>query len=107
FFSSRRRHTRFSRDWSSDVCSSDLETAQKLRMVFEAIRTTRGVYLFDEIDALAAARGTENDIGEARRVLNSFLQFLDEDTGPSKIGRASCRGRESVSVGGAASKKKV
>src|SRR5690606_40617758 len=27
FFSSRRRHTRFSRDWSSDVCSSDLITA--------------------------------------------------------------------------------
>src|SRR5690606_40519457 len=27
FFSSRRRHTRFSRDWSSDVCSSDLERA--------------------------------------------------------------------------------
>src|SRR5690606_40581644 len=25
FFSSRRRHTRFSRDWSSDVCSSDLQ----------------------------------------------------------------------------------
>src|SRR5690606_39763204 len=28
FFSSRRRHTRFSRDWSSDVCSSDLLRAQ-------------------------------------------------------------------------------
>src|SRR5690606_40269318 len=27
FFSSRRRHTRFSRDWSSDVCSSDLEVS--------------------------------------------------------------------------------
>src|SRR5690606_41002335 len=27
FFSSRRRHTRFSRDWSSDVCSSDLQNA--------------------------------------------------------------------------------
>src|SRR5690606_40511848 len=27
FFSSRRRHTRFSRDWSSDVCSSDLTDA--------------------------------------------------------------------------------
>src|SRR5690606_40200695 len=27
FFSSRRRHTRFSRDWSSDVCSSDLSLA--------------------------------------------------------------------------------
>src|SRR5690606_16853619 len=29
FFSSRRRHTRFSRDWSSDVCSSDLLHAQE------------------------------------------------------------------------------
>src|SRR5690606_40778486 len=28
FFSSRRRHTRFSRDWSSDVCSSDLIAAR-------------------------------------------------------------------------------
>src|SRR5690606_40161551 len=27
FFSSRRRHTRFSRDWSSDVCSSDLKVS--------------------------------------------------------------------------------
>jgi MoxR-like ATPase len=61
------------------------ETAQKLRMVFDAVRTTRGIYLFDEIDALAAARGAENDVGEARRILNSFLQFLDEDTGPSIV----------------------
>lgn len=61
------------------------ETAQKLKMIFDAIKTTRGVYLFDEIDALAAARGGENDVGEARRVLNSFLQFLDEDTGPSIV----------------------
>src|SRR5690606_19508457 len=30
FFSSRRRHTRFSRDWSSDVCSSDLSAAAEL-----------------------------------------------------------------------------
>src|SRR5690606_41084311 len=29
FFSSRRRHTRFSRDWSSDVCSSDLTGSQQ------------------------------------------------------------------------------
>src|SRR5690606_39928347 len=29
FFSSRRRHTRFSRDWSSDVCSSDLVVPQR------------------------------------------------------------------------------
>src|SRR5690606_41112105 len=31
FFSSRRRHTRFSRDWSSDVCSSDLSTIVRPR----------------------------------------------------------------------------
>ena len=61
------------------------ETAQKLKMIFDAVKTTRGVYLFDEIDALAAARGGENDVGEARRVLSSFLQFLDEDTGPSIV----------------------
>src|SRR2546422_8704270 len=30
FFSSRRRHTRCSRDWSSDVCSSDLEALRQL-----------------------------------------------------------------------------
>src|SRR5690606_41000621 len=33
FFSSRRRHTRFSRDWSSDVCSSDLSLYYKGRRV--------------------------------------------------------------------------
>src|SRR5690606_40699798 len=31
FFSSRRRHTRFSRDWSSDVCSSDLSSSSTRR----------------------------------------------------------------------------
>lgn len=52
---------------------------------FRRDQTTRGVYLFDEIDALASSGGNGNDIGEARRVSNSFLQFLDEDTGPSII----------------------
>ncbi|WP_029010561.1 AAA family ATPase [Azospirillum halopraeferens] len=61
------------------------ESAAKLRLVFDAIADTRGVYLFDELDALAAQRGNENDVGEARRLLNSFLQFLDEDHGESLI----------------------
>src|SRR5690606_40753950 len=34
FFSSRRRHTRFSRDWSSDVCSSDLVFYEELHTLF-------------------------------------------------------------------------
>src|SRR3712207_9126464 len=33
FFSSRRRHTRYWRDWSSDVCSSDLVLLERLRGV--------------------------------------------------------------------------
>src|SRR5690606_41203064 len=35
FFSSRRRHTSFSRDWSSDVCSSDLHPAQYIEAPLE------------------------------------------------------------------------
>jgi SpoVK/Ycf46/Vps4 family AAA+-type ATPase len=61
------------------------ETASKLNAIFEAVRNQRGVYLFDEIDALAASRDSDNDVGEARRTLNSFLQFMEEDTGPSLI----------------------
>ncbi|MEM1033735.1 MAG: ATP-binding protein [Myxococcota bacterium] len=61
------------------------ETAAKLRLVFEAIAETRGVYLFDEFDALGSQRGTGNDVGEIRRVLNSFLQFLERDDSNSLL----------------------
>ncbi|MFH5925367.1 AAA family ATPase [Roseomonas xinghualingensis] len=61
------------------------ETAAKLRLVFDAVETTRGVYFFDEVDALATSRGTENDVGEARRTLNSLLQFLDQDKSASLL----------------------
>lgn len=54
------------------------ETAAKLRLVFDAIRETRGVYLFDEFDAIGGQRTLMNDVGEIRRVLNSFLHFLEE-----------------------------
>src|SRR5690606_40107485 len=37
FFSSRRRHTRFSRDWSSDVCSSDLQQQQVGTLIKEEV----------------------------------------------------------------------
>jgi SpoVK/Ycf46/Vps4 family AAA+-type ATPase len=55
------------------------ETAAKLRVIFDAIGRTRGVYLFDEFDAIGAKRLSSNDVGEIRRVLNSFLQFLEQD----------------------------
>ncbi|MGE6761212.1 AAA family ATPase [Corallococcus interemptor] len=61
------------------------ETAAKLRLVFDAIRSTRGVYLFDEFDAIGGQRSASNDVGEIRRVLNSFLQFLEQDQSDSLI----------------------
>ena len=61
------------------------ETAAKLHLIFEAMQRTRGVYLFDEFDALGASRDQTNDVGEMRRVLNSFLQFLEQDDSDSII----------------------
>lgn len=61
------------------------ETAGKLNSIFGAMVETRGVYLFDEFDAIGANRGTRNDVGEIRRVLNSFLQFLEQDDSDSVI----------------------
>lgn len=61
------------------------ETAAKLKLVFDAVRQTKGVYLFDEFDALGAHRNQVNDVGEIRRVLNSFLQLLDKDDSQSLI----------------------
>jgi SpoVK/Ycf46/Vps4 family AAA+-type ATPase len=55
------------------------ETAAKLRLIFDAIKETRAVYLFDEFDALGTDRAAKNEVGEIRRVLNSFLQFLEQD----------------------------
>ena len=61
------------------------ETAAKLRLVFDAMVVTRGVYLFDEFDAIGSDRSRRNDVGEMRRVLNSFLQFLESDDSDSLI----------------------
>ncbi len=61
------------------------ETAAKLRQIFDCIASVRGVYFFDEFDAIGAQRGFGNDVGEIRRVLNSFLQMLEQDESNSII----------------------
>lgn len=61
------------------------ETAAKLRLVFDAISRTKAVYLFDEFDAIGSQRGIANDVGEVRRVLNSFLQFIEQDQSQSLV----------------------
>ena len=61
------------------------ETAAKLRQVFNSTDHTRGIYFFDEFDAIGSQRGLTNDVGEIRRVLNSFLQMIEQDTSHSLI----------------------
>lgn len=65
------------------------ETAAKLCLIFESMKESRGVYLFDEFDAIGAHRHTGQDVGEIRRVLNSFLVFLEQDESMSIIVAAS------------------
>lgn len=55
------------------------EAAAKLRLLFDNISKVRGVYLFDEFDALGQQRSTEHDVGEMRRILNSLLQLMEQD----------------------------
>jgi AAA+ superfamily predicted ATPase len=54
------------------------DTAAKLRLIFDETAKRRGVYLFDEFDAVGGQRNATNDVAEMRRVLNSFLQFMEE-----------------------------
>lgn len=61
------------------------ETSAKLRQIFDVIRERRGIYLFDEFDAIGGERGRDNDVGEMRRVLNAFLQFIEQDKSDSLI----------------------
>lgn len=61
------------------------ESAAKLRQVFDAAATTRGVYFFDEFDAIGSQRGLANDVGEIRRILNSFLLMIEQDESSSVI----------------------
>lgn len=67
------------------------ETGAKLHAIFESMSITRGVYLFDEFDVVGTSRSMSNDVGEARRVVNSFLQLLEHDESESIVIAATNR----------------
>src|SRR5688572_31294562 len=103
FFSSRRRHTRFDCDWSSDVCSSDLRQGARLPRLPESTEQEQQDRSRDE----AADMG---EPGYPARVLGSgggdrgiAGVGLDQE----QIGRASCRERVEMSVVGGSVKKKT
>lgn len=61
------------------------ETGQKLGRIFDLINEVPAVYLFDEFDAIGSQRGMDNEVGEQRRILNTFLQLLERDDSDSFI----------------------
>src|SRR5690606_40370321 len=98
FFSSRRRHTRFSRDWSSDVCSSDLSPSARVSLADDLPPP------MPETDILAWL--TQALVRYGAGVL--FVACLLETAifaGLIEIGRASCRERVWISGGAGALQK--
>src|SRR5690606_40448257 len=101
FFSSRRRHTRFSRDWSSDVCSSDLKRAilQDMCIVLHPYAP----HITEELWALLG--NPEGTLSYATYPAFNPEYLVEEEFAypiSIKIGRASCRERaETVVVHGA------
>src|SRR5256886_12279488 len=87
FFSSRRRHTRFDCDWSSDVCSSDL---------FEKIMRAHPLDFvqlsYNILDREAESRILPLARGRGIAVIVN-RPFREGDLIKKKIGRASCRER--------------
>src|SRR3712207_8158178 len=75
FFSSRRRHTRYWRDWSSDVCSSDLEAVD------------RGGDLAAELVGAVGHRGLGERVGEVARLLRRRLLGGDRRSEERRVGK--------------------
>src|SRR5207245_7973517 len=90
FFSSRRRHTRCYRDWSSDVCSSDLtQNTAYFRHVYDGEHADmRRLYEQAKLDQWNAATDIDWD-----RPLDSDGGLIADDLVDIQIGRASCRER--------------
>src|SRR5687768_18548103 len=96
FFSSRRRHTRCSRDWSSDVCSSDLIVVRGADAVTLLIAAATSYRNYADVGADPAARVASALASASGKTVDALRE----------IGRASCREREEDSVVGGSLKKK-
>src|SRR5690606_40506743 len=97
FFSSRRRHTRFSRDWSSDVCSSDLVKLPSPRTIPDSVAVTLPPPAPPTISTTPARAWTP--LNEPPSRINVPPPILSR---VSQLGRAPCRESEYESVGSAA-----
>src|SRR5690606_21509770 len=92
FFSSRRRHTRFSRDWSSDVCSSDLKVKQaQIEMEKLAVdtRDTRLALNLSLQNAITQINNSMITLNTQRNNVNLAKEVLDNVENNYKFGLAS------------------
>src|SRR5690606_41189181 len=87
FFSSRRRHTRFSRDWSSDVCSSDLEALEQAAQALEL-----NGWGEECLQSLEAALARCADDGVTAAVLGQLRDALRDRSEERRVGK-ECNGR--------------
>src|SRR5690606_39936649 len=99
FFSSRRRHTRFSRDWSSDVCSSDLDISEvpKRKLISERLPLEESTVPEDAVYGVAQLLLRMAQRRQAEMARYRYIRAVDEEE--DEIGRASCRERVVVRVG--------
>src|SRR5436309_2768786 len=81
FFSSRRRHTRFSRDWSSDVCSSDLSATRSLG---SALRRLGQLAHSEDPAVTESARGARAQLLDLRPRIEGTLRDLEASVGGLK-----------------------
>src|SRR5207245_4422314 len=99
FFSSRRRHTRCYRDWSSDVCSSDLYKVQSTKLQKYKVSSSVGPQSRRWLDAcVSSVKRIIVRRLSCRRVACSDIR-IKSARHRTQIGRASCRERGSVRVG--------
>jgi len=61
------------------------ESISKLRLIFDSMKAFRAIYLFDEFDSIGTTRSQGNDVGEIKRVLNTFLMQIEKDNSNSLI----------------------
>lgn len=61
------------------------ESISKLRLIFDSMNQVRAVYFFDEFDSIGTTRTQSNDVGEIKRVLNTFLLQIEKDDSNSLI----------------------
>src|SRR5690606_41200164 len=94
FFSSRRRHTRFSRDWSSDVCSSDLETEEEAKQIIAKLGAGES---FEDLAKQSKDPGSAQNGGDLDwNTADTFVKEFGDRSEERRVGK-ECRHRWSPS----------